>query len=393
VNPIRLSLALVLALAAFPAAAVASADPAEAPLQVSLPAPTGRYEVGTRAIELTDRSRRDTPGMPGARRLMVQVTYPRAEGRGRCRPADYISPQVMPLLAEAVGLDRTGEILTGVCRGGPIAGGERPILVFSHAFTADRSVYGVLVNDLASRGYVVLAIDHPPDAFAVEYPGGELLMGDYGRPLAAAPATAEELGALNQLRAADARFVLTQAERLGAARRGFLSGHVDRRRVGILGHSLGGSTATRVAQVDRRIDAAVDLDGSLFGDWVAKTGDNTPFMLLAAEGGIGSDLAGQSLCGYMAGLTGPRFAFVLADAMHFSYSDFQALAPRIAAVYPEWAYAGLYQAVVGTIPPNRSVSVQRRTLAAFLGKYVKGTRAQRPRPIGPYSPIPLGDCG
>ena len=325
---------------------------------------------------------------------MVQATYPLAdEPGGTCKPSRYISPLVQPILMEAVGVDRSIDIATHVCRGGQVAGGEHPVLIFSHAYTADRFVYGSLVNDLASRGYVVLAPDHPPDAFAVEYPGGRLVEGEYGRPLTPADITSEQIGALNELRAADVRFVLTKALKLAERRSGLLSGHLDPARVGVLGHSLGGSTAVRAAQLDARFDAVIDLDGSLFGDWTTQSGSATPFMLLAAEGGVGESFAQEPLCGYMAGLAGPRFAFVLADAFHFSYSDFQSLAPRIATAYPEWAYAGLYQAVVGTIDPVASIRAQRHALAAFFARYVKGRAgAAKPTPVDGFSELPIEGC-
>jgi dienelactone hydrolase len=365
-----------------------------AAIEVGLPHPTGHFEVGTRQLELVDRSRVDTPGSPGPRRLMVQATYPLADEPGAtCKPSRYISPLVQPILTEAVGVDRSIDIATDVCRGGRVARGDHPVLIFSHAYTADRFVYASLVNDLASRGYVVLAPDHPPDAFAVEYPGGVLVEGEYGRPLAPADITSEQIAALNELRAADVRFVLTKALKLAHRRSGFLAGHLDRSRVGVLGHSLGGSTAARAAQLDARFDAVVDLDGSLFGDWTTQTGSDTPFMLLAAEGGVGESFTEQPLCGYMAGLRGPRFAFVLADALHFSYSDFQSLAPRIAAAYPEWVYAGLYQAVVGTIDPSASIRAQRAALAAFFARYVKRKAgARKPGPVDGFSDLPIEGC-
>lgn len=366
-----------------------SASAADPEIAIALPPPDGRFEVGTREVEMVDRSRRDTPGSPGARRLMVQVTYPRASGEP-CKPARYISPLVQPILMAAVAVDRSIGIDTGTCKGGAVARGKRPVLVFSHAFTADRFVYGALVNDLASRGYVVLAPDHPPDAFAIEYPGGKLVEGEYGRPLTPADVTVDELASLVELRANDVRFVLTRALKLGERDSGFLAGHLDRRRVGVLGHSLGGATATRAAQLDRRFDAAVDIDGSLFGDWTTEDGDRTPYLLLAAEGGIGSAFGEQSLCGYMEGLRGPRFALSLDDALHFSYSDFQALAPAIAAADPGWAFAGLYQTVVGTIDPGASIGAQRGALTGFFARYVLGhKRAGTPRPANGYSELPI----
>ena len=379
-----------LSLAALAAALIASLAPGAsaqtAEVQVELPAPTGRHAVGTFELELVDRSR--------ARRLMVQATYPLAAKRHRtCEPSRYISPLVQPILMEAVAVDRSIDIRTHVCQGGKVAPGAHPLLIFSHAYTADRFVYASLVNDLASRGYVVLAPDHPPDAFAVEYPGGRLVEGEYGRPLSPADITDEEIAGLNELRAEDVRFVISKALGLNARRSSPLHRRLDGRRVGVLGHSLGGSTAARAAQLDRRIDAVADLDGSLFGDWTANTGSRTPFMLLAAEGGVGASFTSQPLCSYMAGLRGPRFAFQLADALHFSFSDFQSLAPRIAVAYPDWVFAGVYQVVVGDIDPDSSIRAQRGALAEFFARYVKREhRAPRPAARAPFTELPVAGC-
>lgn len=381
--------AIAAVLVALPQGAAAQ-DPE---IQVALPAPSGKFDVGTRELELVDRSRVDTPGSPGARRLMVQATYPMAaKPKGKCKPSRYISPLVQPILMEAVAVDRSIGIETGVCKGGKIAGAKRPVLIFSHAYTSDRFVYGSLVNDLASRGSVVLAPDHPPDSFAIEYPGGRLVEGEYGRPLAPDDISADEIAALNELRAADARFVLTKALKLNRAKQGLLAGHLDRKRVGVLGHSLGGSTAARTAQLDGRFDAVADLDGSLFGDWNQQTGDDTPFLLLAAEGGVGESYGEQPLCTYIAGLSGPRFAWLLPDSLHFSFSDFQTLAPEIAKAYPEWAFAGAYQAVVGTIDPVASINAQRQALDAFFGRYVKRGKGAEPQPVGGFEAMPIGTC-
>jgi dienelactone hydrolase len=394
VGAVRRTLCLAVLVAALLASLAQGASAQTAEVQVDLPAPTGRHAVGTLELELVDRSRTDSPGSPGARRLMVQATYPLAAGRHRrCEPSRYISPLVQPILMQAVAVDRSIDIRTHVCQGGKVAGGAHPLLIFSHAYTADRFVYASLVNDLASRGYVVLAPDHPPDAFAVEYPGGRLVEGGYGRPLSPADITDEEIAGLNELRAEDVRFVLSKALELSARRSSPFHRRLDRRRVGVLGHSLGGSTAARAAQLDRRIDAVADLDGSLFGDWSANTGSRTPFMLLAAEGGVGADFASQPLCSYMAGLRGPRFAFQLTDALHFSFSDFQSLAPRIAAAYPEWVFASVYQVVVGEIDPDSSIGAQRGVLAEFFDRYVKGRRhAPKPAARAPFTTLPVGGC-
>lgn len=51
------------------------------------------------------------------------------------------------------------------------------------------------------------------------------------------------------------------------ARGSWLSQRIDRNRIGVFGHSLGGATAVRVGLIDSRFGASADVDGSLFGQW------------------------------------------------------------------------------------------------------------------------------
>jgi dienelactone hydrolase len=371
---------LIAALAAIAALTAASAA-AAAELEPRIPHPTGHHPVGTRAIAMTDRARPEGYGTAGPRRMMVQVSYPRAE-RKPCRPSRYLEPAVAQALIRAIAVKETVDVRTGMCRGGAMAAGKHPVLVFSHAFTAERNVYTTLTADLASRGYIVVAPDHWPDAFAEQFPGGDARTGLYGAPLTPVTVSAAELAQLVERRARDSSFVLTRILRMGAKRSGFLAGRVDRRRVGIFGHSLGGATAARELTRDRRFDAGVDLDGSLFGDWATSRHPRAPFMLLAAEGGLASIYPDDPICRYFDDARAPKYRFSLTDGLHFSYSDFQSLAPQVAALDPSWVFAGAYQVVIGTVDPGLAVRAERTALARFFGAEVKGTKRKVKPPTG-----------
>jgi dienelactone hydrolase len=276
-----------------------------------------------------------------------------------------------------------------MCRGGAMAAGKHPALVFSHAFTAERNVYTTLTADLASRGYIVVAPDHWPDAFAEQFPDGSARAGLYGAPLSPTSVSAAELAQLVERRARDSSFVLTRVLRMGGKRSGFLAGHVDRHRVGIFGHSLGGATAARELTRDRRFDAGVDLDGSLFGDWATSSRPRAPFMLLAAEGGLASIYPDDPICRYFDDARAPKYRFSLTDGLHFSYSDFESLAPQVAALDPSWVFAGAYQVVIGTVDPGLAVRAERTALARFFGAEVKGAKRKVKPPPG-MTPITAG---
>ena len=57
---------------------------------------------------------------------------------------------------------------------------------------------------------------------------------------------------------------------------------LDLTRVGIFGHSLGGGVAVQAMYEDDRVAAAIDMDGTLFGE-VATNGVARPLMLMLSE--------------------------------------------------------------------------------------------------------------
>lgn len=381
----RNALAALLVAAALLAAGTPAGARAAPAVRLSLPAPTGPYQVGTRALEMVDRSRPAGFGRRGPRRLMVQVTYPRV--RGRCAAAPYAPAAMMRRLEKVIAETRSARIATGECAGGRVARGRRPVLIFSHAYTADRFVYTALESDLASRGYIVVAPDHTFDAFAVWFPGRGLVDGLFGTPLASKQEPVSTFASLVAMRTADARFVLSRIESLAGRRGSFLRGHVDRREIGILGHSLGGATATRAATLDPRLRASANLDGSLFGAWAERVRSRKPYLLLTSETASADEYRRESLCRYFAHVRGPKAALSLTGALHLGYSDFVALAPQIARADPSWSYAKLYPAVLGTIDPARAIAAQRAAVARFFDVYVRGARRSFKAPAA-FTPIP-----
>ena len=60
--------------------ALAQAEPQVHPVRVDLPAPTGRYKLGTTELHLIDRKRNDPTAPGGKRELMVSIWYPARTG-------------------------------------------------------------------------------------------------------------------------------------------------------------------------------------------------------------------------------------------------------------------------------------------------------------------------
>jgi len=366
--PLVAGLAGVLLLTALPASAAAAT-------RLALPAPTGPYAVGSVDLHLVDHARPD-PWVAGTpRELMVTVRYPARSGGGPKTP--YQTPAAAAVIAGedarvlGIAADRLDYTFPTHSRAGvPAAGGPRPVVLYSPSAKYPRSVGTTLLEQLASEGNVTVAIDHTHEPAAVEFPGGRVER----QVLPTGPDAGRQLIAT---RVADTRFVLDALETLArggnpdAERRALPAGLVpDVSRAGMFGHSAGGFTTGETMVSDPRLDAGADLDGSMaysqsrreFGR-VADEGLDQPFLLLSA--GNHSSASDPSWQEFLAHQRGPVRTQHLPDGEHFSYTDYQALLPRLgldpASLAP----------FIGTVDPDRSIAGQQATLSAFFDRYLK----------------------
>src|SRR4051812_25255662 len=236
-----------------------------------LPEPSGPHHVASQIFRWTDPSRAETltPDSADHRQVIAQAWYPTDTARGR--PVPYFEAQDQ--LPGSVGglpsfmFAAFGEIDTHATFDAPISGAQRawPVLVFSPGLGVPREQYTSLLTELASRGFVVIALSAPYESAPTVLAGGRVV-GQTVHPDVMGPPPHPELQRLIDLRAADASFVLDRLAALATDdRRSPLAGHLDLRHVGIAGHSLGGATAVQVMAADSRFKVGVNLDGKLFG--------------------------------------------------------------------------------------------------------------------------------
>lgn len=349
-----------------PAVAAAAAPTA---YRLDLPEPTGPHPVGTVEVHLVDRSRPDPWGLGDVRELMVSIWYPASPVGPRTR---YAPPRAGALLADelatALGLpagsiDYAGTV-THARAGAPVAG-RHPVILYSPGGGTSRILGTHHVEDLASRGYVVVTIDHTGEA-PVEFPGGRVA------PVQPPADFREVIG----VRVADTRFVLDRLSRLPQARA------MDLRRIGMFGYSAGGFTAAETMLVDRRIDAGVNLDGTMqygFPDGdlsdSARLGLNRPFLLFGAAGHShrpqpGNPLNDPSWAGFWEHQRAWKLDLTIPDGTHGAFADYQFSVPAIAAAFdlPPATVAER----LGTVDPAGSVRAQRAYLGAFFDQFLRG---------------------
>ncbi|WP_244189234.1 alpha/beta hydrolase family protein [Streptomyces incarnatus] len=340
-------------------------------LQLSLPAPTGRHGVGTFSLHLVDKARTD-PYVPGnkPRELMVSFWYPAASTRGHYEApwmpsvsgAHFLASQ--GLTPQQVTLPKTaGHVLAPV----DTKLGKLPVLLYSSGLHSDRARGTVLAEDLASRGYLVVTVDHTHDANEVQFPDGRVEVNTM-------PAGAHSSDTLN-VRAADIHFVINQLATIAkggnpdvdrARLPAGLSHSVDMSRIGMFGASLGGAAVDTAMQLDHRIAAGVNLDGQFFGPAPSKNLDR-PFMLFSSgTHNRNNDGSWRTLWSH---LKGYRVDIQLHGAAHVSFVDDEALAPQEASLLG--LTPAQLQQVYGTIDPNRAIEIQRVYLAAFFDQELR----------------------
>lgn len=202
------------------------------------------------------------------RELRVQIWYP-AEPDPKALPAPYLSDHKALKQALAGDDARLASVRTHTIEEAGISNARTsyPVLIFLHGAGSKGAFYSSIIEELASHGYVVAAIDHTYDSFCVAFPDGRVLrQSEKFARLMALPAGDEgrEQFFISRydVMAEDAIFVVNQLVELNAQKDGGrFARHLDLSRLGVFGHSLGGPSTGRACQMDQRFKAALNLDG------------------------------------------------------------------------------------------------------------------------------------
>ena len=183
-------------------------------------APYGKLDVGVKTLKLVNPGQQDIvkfkAGQPMPmydRPLTVEVWYPAKLAAGQAPAGQY---KVLPRDG------KTEVTLNGraVRDAQPDAStGPYPLLIISHGYPGNRFLMSHLGENLASKGYVVVSIDHTDSTYDNQTAFGSTLLN---RPL-------------------DQLFVLNEMARLGANDpAGTLKGMVNADNTGLIGYSMGG---------------------------------------------------------------------------------------------------------------------------------------------------------
>ena len=346
----------------------------------------GKFSIGVKTLKMTNPKQLDIlkakagEAIPSYDRpLAVEVWYPAKVVPGQAGAGQY----------RAITRDGKSEVtLYGrAVRDAPpdATGGPYPLLIISHGYPGNRYLLSHLGENLSSKGYVVVSIDHTDSTYSDQAAFGSTLLN---RPL-------------------DQLFVLNEMARLNTNDpAGTLKGMVNADTTGLIGYSMGGYgvvntigggfTAASVAlpwgtpngalavrqagnpahaaSMDKRIKAAVAIApwgwNAGFWDAAGLAGVKTPVFFVA---GSVDDVSGYSPGVrniFEASVNAPRFLLTFENANH------NAAAP-IPAPKETWLPVSTLKFIpaehyADAVWDNaRMNNIAQHFTTAFLGKYLK----------------------
>jgi len=353
----------------------------------TLPRPTGRHSVGVTYLSFVDNGRKEIfdSTRVSQREITVKAWYPSD------RPSD---PEPYLLEAEADFATKYlqfpstyRELKTNAGRDLPVSSKENkyPVLIFSHGWGEHYSQNTILMEELASHGYIVFSISHHYECKFSSYPDGRFIYIEMGNPrlqkMMKEQMNAYAMGLFDKLKKAnsdeerqqvfqemsdalpmiltespkywaeDIAFLIDQLEILNGGDNRFQN-KLDLDRIGVFGMSLGGLATSVICSTDKRIKAGVNIDGGFFGASIDQKYP-IPFMFLNSERYLG--------CGplFTSQAAEDCYSLSVKGSDHYNFTDY--------SIYPVPSMRFL----LGPIDGKRTVEMMNGIIPLFFDKYLK----------------------
>ena len=311
------------------------------------PSPTGPFAVGTTTY--TVYTHREELRAPGTKRCVpVRVYYPadKASVNGMSQ-ARYMSRNVAEGLKKALHApirydqrEAAGDNVSQCFPDAPRMPGRRfPLIVYNHGLSSYRESNSFLCLELASQGYVLLAVGHPYDACCAELDDGTCLFFDgelskkqydpfLGGMLKAlqlthTKGTDRELAQrFDELQQRYCQLIISRVKEweqdtLDAVRyaRETYGDLIDcSGGVGVTGHSLGGATAYALCLDHPEFVCGANLDGALFGNNAGKV-LTRPFLQISCRANVKAETRA------FVDHTQPVYGAVFEGMQHLGFTD------------------------------------------------------------------------
>lgn len=334
---------------------------------IALPSPTGLYSVGTTNISFIDQSREETHNPPNKREMVAQVWYPIDQKKYPQKPLPYLEHSieyVKKAIAELknIPFDQLNYVNSLVTHSYPkVAYSHKettyPIILFSPGFGAPQETYTMILQDLASHGYIVFGINHPYVSTPTIFPDGRIIEPD---PLLKKIETEESRkktsAKLFEVWLKDLTFIIEQLPHINTEHQ-ILHGALNLQQIGVMGHSFGGRVAVEICRTNPHVNVGIDLDGKL-NPGTSLAGILKPFLFVLAER---KDTTGLEQIQKLQKNSGPDvFVVVLKGAEHGTSSDLN-------YVFQQWFHTSL-------LDPLRGIKIIQKLLVTFCDSYLKNKK-------------------
>ncbi|PVH97627.1 hypothetical protein DM02DRAFT_616413 [Periconia macrospinosa] len=263
---------------------------------VSLPPPSGPYGVGyTQHVFFHVTPNDPTPG--SGNELLASIYYPTLSAPSLNTSVPYFDPISAPIWGEVFNLyasDLLSLTTSLQWQATPLTPSEAasnnvsalPTLIFGPGGGMNAFMYSSLLSDLASKGYTVIAYDHPGEAPYLTLPynvsGGGVVGWDIYMPY-----NDSLIQAIYEFRRNDMLFLLSHdgfpslVEQYGT--------YFNTSSYGAFGHSTGAAAAAGSMDRLESIIAGVHIDGGLFGDSVDAKLNGRPYLMMMNDVHFESD--------------------------------------------------------------------------------------------------------
>ena len=258
-----------------------------------IPQPTGSFGIGKSIHTIVDVSRNEKHGV-GKRELLIYIYYPTNK-----HSFSTYAPDIMPFLKESLqqSLEVNNERLNYLdslkehtAIHAPLLDEQNkfPVLFFCPGLGDPIETYTTLLEEMASQGYVVIAINHTYGVDPTVFPNGKIVRmnTELARFWYATQRSFEDIvDEEHEWWLQDANFVIDTFKNICPDDSYcFLMGQLDYDSMGFFGHSFGGSLALQICRDRTDIQACVDLDGIVFGPKSKRSEIvNVPCMFIMAD--------------------------------------------------------------------------------------------------------------
>lgn len=244
----------------------------------------------------------------------------------------------------------------------PAEEGTYPLVIFSHGSLGMIDSNYSTCMELASNGYVAVSVAHPYQAIYVKDTNGNTTYIDKGFLQEVTngngddtPEHEEAVYHLQQkwmaVREDDINFVLdTLLEKAAAGEPGAFT-RIDPEKIGLFGHSLGGAAAVALGRERTDIDAVIDLEGTMLGEYTgyeneAYSFNEEPYPVpildvnsrvvyeeaasITGDDSQTSDEAGGYVNFYVIEHAVDGYSAIYEDAGHLNFTDLPLVSPPLA---------------------------------------------------------------